>query len=179
MKGVITSVLVDIVIFPCGKIASKLRGKIVFKSRNFFTPKWFTLCNFIAQIFSTWLTFFHVLTTSFLSLQAALLTCQNTPSSSNKFISIQHCYWIRSWTELLDGRERISNFAKITQTHVMASNAIRCPPHAHTHARARTHVCNFSTKGDPNFLTHFTAKGGSSIFEWFNTQHVKCLLECM
>ncbi len=28
----------------------------------------------------------------------------------NKFISIQHCYWIGSWTELLNGRERISKF---------------------------------------------------------------------
>ncbi len=34
----------------------------------------------------------------------------------SKFINIQHCYCIGSWTELLDERERISNFAKIKAT---------------------------------------------------------------
>ncbi len=34
----------------------------------------------------------------------------------------------------------------------------------HTHARTHTDVT--SPRADPNFLTHFTAKGGSSIFEW-------------
>ncbi len=70
----------------------------------------------------------------------------------NKFINIQYCYWIGSWTELLDGREQISEFqilqksriqfpvsgpSEITQTRVMASNAIRCS-HTHTIPKNRS-----------------------------------------
>ncbi len=75
----------------------------------------------------------------------------------NKFINIQHCYWIGSWSEQLDGRERILEFrilrksrtqfpvsgpSKITQTCVIASNTIRCiHTHTlHTHTIPKNHL---------------------------------------
>ncbi len=91
-------------------------------------------------------TFYHALATSFLSYRPHFRHPRGRPlppQARDKFINIQHCYWIGSWTELLHGRERISNFTKlkdtvrlrpppkkITETRVMASNAIRC---IHTH----------------------------------------------
>ncbi len=37
--------------------------------------------------------------------------------------------------------------------------------HIHTHIHIHTYVTS-PPRADPNFLTHFTAKGGPSIFEW-------------
>ncbi len=67
-------------IFPHGKIYPKPHGKIVSKSHHFFSPKQFILGEFIAQFFSTWLTFFHALMTSFLS--------QSPPPSSPSAINL-------------------------------------------------------------------------------------------
>ncbi len=37
--------------------------------------------------------------------------------------------------------------------------------HTHTHTHTQRGITS-SPRVDPNFLTHFTAKGGPSIFEW-------------
>ncbi len=38
-------------------------------------------------------------------------------------------------------------------------------PRTHTHTHTYTHNTS-PPRADPNFLTHFTAKGGPSLFEW-------------
>ncbi len=37
---------------------------------------------------------------------------------------------------------------------------------SHTHTHTHTHTHATLPRADPNFLTHFTAKDGPSIFEW-------------
>ncbi len=64
-------------IFSRRKITPKPCGKIVSKSRDFTTPKWFTLRDFLAQIFSTRTT----------DIPEHPLFLQK----NNKFINIQHC----------------------------------------------------------------------------------------
>ncbi len=56
--------------------------------------------------------------------------------------------------------------------------------HAHTYTQTHTNldviVVTSLPRPDPDFLTHFTGKGGPSIFKWSgSTYHVKCGLECM
>ncbi len=103
-------------IFLRGKITLKPRDKIVSKSRDFFAPKQFTLRDFIAQFFSTWLTFFHALWTSFLSQS----TTSSSTSAINLSISNIDNGWeagLNYWMEENEFQNfEFSNFAKMKDT---------------------------------------------------------------
>ncbi len=90
--------------FLCGKIAPKLCCKIVSKLRNVSSPKRHT-----SRLYR--IIFQHLV--NFSSCSGDFILIPERPfflHKRNKFTNIQHCYWIGSWTELLDGRKRISEF---------------------------------------------------------------------
>ncbi len=52
-----------------------------------------------------------------------------------------------------------------TLTHSHSHSLTHTHTHTHTYIYTHTHTPS-PPRADPNFLTHFTAKGGPSIFEW-------------
>ncbi len=60
-------------------------------------------------------------------------------------------------------------WAEVRQEEEIAAGLERARTHLHTHTDRQTDRHTDITSpptADPNFLTHFTAKDGPSIFEW-------------